>query len=118
MPSDCSAGVVRHHDPAVITGPASQPLDIGRATRVIPAAIRTAVVVRDRGCVFPGCSSPPGWAEAHHIQHWAHGGVTAASNLALLCSRHHSAVHSGRWTIRMSDDQVPEVFRTALGPPG
>lgn len=102
----------------LITGPASQPLDIGRATRVIPAAIRTAVVVRDRGCVFPGCSSPPGWTEAHHIQHWAHGGVTAASNLALLCSRHHSAVHSGRWTIRMSDDQIPEVFCTALGPPG
>lgn len=109
----CDATVQR-----LIVGPESQPLDIGRATRVIPAAVRTAVIVRDRGCIFPGCAQPFAWTEAHHIRHWAHGGETAVSNLALLCSRHHVAIHSGRWTIRMTDDQIPQVYRTAFGPPG
>src|SRR5699024_1703344 len=22
---------------------------------------------RDQGCTFPGCDTPPGWCEAHHI---------------------------------------------------
>jgi len=30
---------------------------------------------------------------AHHIKHWAHGGPTKLSNLAMLCRRHHRAVH-------------------------
>jgi hypothetical protein len=31
--------------------------------------------------------------DAHHIRHWADGGRTKLSNLALLCRRHHRAVH-------------------------
>jgi hypothetical protein len=32
----------------------SLPLDIGQATRTIPAHIRRSVVDRDQGCAFPG----------------------------------------------------------------
>lgn len=35
------------------------PLDIGRADRRWPAAIRTAIVVRDGRCRWPGCDLPP-----------------------------------------------------------
>ncbi|HEX6404258.1 MAG TPA: DUF222 domain-containing protein [Pseudonocardiaceae bacterium] len=51
----------------VVLGSRGEPLDIGRASRTVPAAIRRAVIVRDRGCAFPGCSvaARSGWA-AHH----------------------------------------------------
>ncbi|HEU4371419.1 MAG TPA: HNH endonuclease signature motif containing protein [Methylomirabilota bacterium] len=33
------------------------------------------------------------FGQGHHIRHWADGGPTTLSNLALLCRRHHRAVH-------------------------
>jgi len=53
------------------------------------------VVHRDGGCRFPGCDRPPGWCDAHHIVHWAHGGPTALDNLVLLCRPHHRLLHAG-----------------------
>jgi hypothetical protein len=38
--------------PAVL-GSAGEPLDIGRATRLVPAGMRRALVLRDGGCRFP-----------------------------------------------------------------
>ncbi len=82
----CDAGrVVMQHDPdGHIT-------EVGARTRTIPPALRRALHHRDRGCRFPGCGLPLG--EGHHIRHWAQGGPTTLSNLALLCRRHHRAVH-------------------------
>lgn len=90
----CDAGLTR-----VITAGASEILDIGRRTRTVPAAIRRALVHRDRGCAFPDCDRPPSWCDAHHLQHWIDGGATALPNLALLCSAHHRLVHEHGWTL-------------------
>jgi hypothetical protein len=57
------------------------PLSVGRATRTIPAHIRTALHVRDRGRRFPGCDRPPAWTDGHHIIHWSDGGPTELANL-------------------------------------
>src|SRR5262249_37780877 len=65
--------------------------EVGARTRTIPPALRRALQHRDKGCRFPGCGLPFG--QGHHIRHWAHGGPTKLSNLALLCRRHHRAVH-------------------------
>jgi hypothetical protein len=100
----CDASVSR-----VITSGASEPLDVGRRTQVVPAGIRRAVVVRDRGCRFPGCDRPQGWTDAHHVVHWAHGGDTALSNLVLLCRRHHRLVHHG-FGLEMANGR-PRFFR-------
>jgi Domain of unknown function (DUF222)/HNH endonuclease len=81
--------------PVALGGPATQPLEVGRATRVVSPAQRTALVVRDGGCVVPGCDRPPGWCEAHHLRPWLHGGPTDLANLVLLCRAHHRAVHEG-----------------------
>jgi hypothetical protein len=81
--------------PPALGGPATQPLEVGRATRVVSPAQRTALVVRDGGCRFPGCDRPPAWCEAHHVRHWLHGGPTDLGNLVLLCCAHHRAVHEG-----------------------
>lgn len=101
----CDAEIQR-----LILGPQSQPLDIGRSSRVVPEHIRTALHRRDGGCVMPGCRRPPGWCEAHHVEHWSAGGTTAVQNLALICSRHHHELHNGTWQITMVDG-VPDVRR-------
>ncbi|HEU4529006.1 MAG TPA: DUF222 domain-containing protein [Actinomycetota bacterium] len=103
----CDARVSR-----IITDGGSQPLDVGRSSRVIPPALRRAVIVRDGGCRFPGCGRPPSWCDAHHVRHWADGGRTALDNLVLLCRPHHRAVHRG-FRVQMVDG-VP-VFSRAGG---
>ena len=86
----CDADVTR-----VITRGSSEPLELGRRTKVVPPGLRRAVAVRDRGCRFPGCKRPPGWCDVHHVQHWADGGETSLANLVLLCRPHHRAIHRG-----------------------
>ena len=89
----CDAGVSR-----VVTNGRSEVLDVGRRTRVIPTALRTAVEHRDRHCRKPGCDAPAWFSEVHHITHWADGGHTTRGNCALFCRRHHKMLHHG-WTV-------------------
>jgi hypothetical protein len=84
----CDATVSR-----VVFGPDAEPVDIGRASRVVPAAMRRAVAARDRHCRHPGCDRRQQWCDAHHIWHWADGGPTALWNLQLLCRYHHTLEH-------------------------
>jgi hypothetical protein len=72
---------------------ASEVLDLGRTSRVVSAAQRRAVILRDRHCAWPGCDRPPTWCDIHHIRHWAKGGPTDLWNLVLLCRKHHTATH-------------------------
>src|SRR5918993_1055753 len=86
--------------PPTLGGGPTQPLEVGRATRVIQPAQRAALAVRDGGCVFPDCTRPLAWCDAHHLRHWLHGGPTDLANLALLCRAHHRAVHEGGWRLQ------------------
>src|SRR6266545_4990735 len=81
---DASRVVMRHDEDGRV-------VEVGARTRTIPPALRRALHHRDQGCRFPGCGLPFG--QGHHLRHWAHGGPTTLSNLALLCRRHHRAVH-------------------------
>ena len=81
----------------VQVGAGSEILSVGRSTRVVPAALRKALMLRDRHCQFPGC--PARWADAHHLEHLIEGGKTCLSNLALVCRRCHRAVHEGGWRL-------------------
>jgi hypothetical protein len=105
----CDASVRR-----IVMAPGSEPLDVGRRTSVVPAAIRRAVIVRDRGCRFPGCDRPHAWCDAHHVVHWADGGPTSLANLLLLCRRHHRMVHApGGFGLELLDGRP--VFRRPDG---
>jgi hypothetical protein len=90
--------------PPVLGGAPTQPLEVGRTSRVVTAAQRAALAVRDNGCVFPGCERPLAWCDAHHLRHWLHGGPTDLANLALLCRTHHRAVHEGGWRLHRHPD--------------
>ena len=93
----------------------SQPLDIGRSTRTVPAHLYKAVILRDQHCQFPGCTQPPSMCEVHHLIPWAKGGPTSLGNLRLFCRFHHQiAIHRWGWTITCH----PDGTRTATGPDG
>lgn len=94
----CDASVI-----AILEDEDGEPLNVGRKTRTIPPAIRRALHSRDRGCCrFPGCSNKH-YVDGHHIRHWAEGGETRLSNLALLGRFHHRQVHEGGVTIQVLD---------------
>ena len=76
--------------------------EVGAKTRTIPPALRRALLRRDRRCRFPGCHGR--FCQAHHIRHWAQGGPTTLSNLALLCRRHHRAVHEEGYQVDRQPD--------------
>jgi hypothetical protein len=92
----CDSKVMR-----VVLGADNEILNIGRASRTIPTAIRRALNERDRGCAFPGCGTRPRQCHGHHATHWAKGGETDLDNLVLLCGFHHRVIHHGHWTVTM-----------------
>ena len=49
---------------------------------------------------------PASWCDAHHLVHWADDGPTDLSNAALLCERHHTVVHTGRYAGRLVHDEL------------
>jgi hypothetical protein len=98
----CDARII----PAVL-GARGEPLDVGRASHTVPTAIRRAVILRDGGCAFPGCSIPARWCDIHHVIHWAHGGPTSIGNCVMLCGRHHRLLHHSHWQIDMTSG-IPE----------
>jgi hypothetical protein len=88
----CDATISR-----VLLDPESVPVELGRATRVIPDRLRALLELRDQGCTWPGCGRPASWCDAHHLTHWADGGTTDLANLRLLCSHHHTLTHQDEW---------------------
>ena len=88
----CDAQVL----PAIFSGN-SQPLDLGRARRAANTAQRAALIARDKHCI--GCGATADWCQAHHIEHWQHGGPTNLENLTLLCSNCHHKVHDQDWKV-------------------
>jgi hypothetical protein len=99
---DASRVVMRHDDEGRV-------IEVGARTRTIPPALRRALQHRDEGCRFPGCGVRFG--QGHHLRHWAHGGPTTLSNLALLCRRHHRAVHEEGYQVARGPDGVLRFSR-------
>ena len=104
---DASRVVMRHDGEGRL-------LEIGARTRTIPPALRRALHHRDQGCRFPGCGLP--FTQGHHLRHWAEGGPTTLSNLALLCRRHHRAVHEEGYQVARLPDGALQ-FRRPGGRP-
>jgi hypothetical protein len=92
----------------------SVPLDIGYSDS-IPASIRRAVQLRDRGCVWPRCGRPAAWCDVHHLDHKKDGGKTSVSGCVLLCQFHHDiCIHRWGWRLVLH----PDATTTAYGPQG
>ncbi len=99
----CDAALIPH-----VLGTAGEDLDLGRVVRLFTRAQRRRLWRRDRCCTFPGCSKPASWTKAHHVLHWADGGLSEVDNAALLCQDHHTFVHRRRlWAqVRKTPDEL------------
>lgn len=87
-------------------------LNIGRKSRIVPAAMKRALAMRDGGCRFPGCCESR-YTDAHHIKHWVDGGETSVDNLVTLCRHHHRELHRGLFNVVLRGDEF--VFSKACG---
>ncbi|TJY66346.1 DUF222 domain-containing protein [Arthrobacter sp. CAU 1506] len=94
----CDADII----PVVLAG-MGVILDVGQSQRLFPRYMRLAIIARDGGCAFPGCTAPSPWTEVHHIQWFERGGPTSTDNGVLLCSHHHHLIHEGDWRIEVID---------------
>ncbi|WP_435200579.1 DUF222 domain-containing protein [Janibacter sp. GS2] len=97
----CDAGII-----PVVLGGDGEILELGRSVRLFTPGQRRAVWLRDGGCTYPGCTMPPQWCDAHHVDWWSRGGASDVSNAALLCQRHHTKVHTQDLTATVTDTAV------------
>ena len=66
-------------------------------------------MLRDGGCVIPGCTVPATWCEIHHDTEYARGGPTHTDNGILLCWWHHRSLDTPNgWQVRMRNG-TPEI---------
>jgi hypothetical protein len=84
------------------------PLALGRTRRLASPGQTMALIARDAGCSFPGCSHPAAWCDRHHILDWILGGLTDLDNLTLLCRYHHTHFLQKGWSCRINTDGLPE----------
>jgi Domain of unknown function (DUF222)/HNH endonuclease len=103
-PSGLASFLRRRQLGARLGGP-SLPLDIGYS-ETVPAAIRNAVILRDKHCQWAGrCNQPASACEVHHVKHKSKGGKTSLKECILLCWFHHQIViHRWGWTLVLNPD--------------
>jgi hypothetical protein len=76
-------------------------LSLGLTRRLFSPGQRLALTVRDEGCVWPHCTAPPAWCDAHHAIPWSRGGPTDVDNGVLLCPAHHHMLHHSDFELVM-----------------
>lgn len=81
-------------------------LYLGRTRRLASYPQTLALVARDGGCTFPGCTKSPKWCQRHHLVDWVKGGPTDLPNLALLCAFHHCRFAQHGWTAEYREGRV------------
>ena len=81
-------------------------LDASPAVRTATSRQRSALLERDRGCVYPGCPVPANWCDAHHVIPYEVGGPTTMENLVLVCRFHHHQIHEGGHVLSRQDGHV------------
>ena len=109
----------------MLFSPEGEIINHGRERRLFTPAQRRALIARDKGCTWPGCTAPPVICESHHARiHWADGGPTNTANGALLCYHHHAVVDARsismtrrdhRWIFTRPDGSL---INPDLHPPG
>jgi len=109
----------------LIIGADSEPLDLGRSSRLFTPAQRRAVIARDGGCAWDGCAMPARFCEVHHLDWWDDDhGHTDTRRGVLVCPFHHHELH--RHHLDLTREEPPDTTRprrldvqgTALSPDG
>lgn len=77
-------------------------LRLGVPDRCFTGWQRRAIILRDGGCIIPGCHIPAAWCEIHHVVPDVQGGPTHTDNGVLTCWFHHRTIDTSGWEIRMT----------------
>jgi hypothetical protein len=98
----------------VMTHRAGSLVGINPADRTVSRATRRYLARRDQGCTHPLCAQSVA-LHAHHIRHWADGGLSTPANLTLLCPTHHRALHHGEFSVDGDPEAGRLLFRNRWG---
>jgi hypothetical protein len=77
-------------------------LDLSTDRYAVPVRLKRHLVLRDRTCVFPGCTRRAEQCDKDHLQPWPRG-RTSDANLADECEHHHQAKHDRFRVQRLPD---------------
>ena len=102
----------------LVIGADSEPIDLGRSQRLFTPAQRRAVIARDGGCAWDGCTTPARYGEVHHLDWWDDDhGHTDIDRAVLLCVFHHHELHRHHLDLIRDPDPPPETATRQLDPP-
>ena len=83
--------------------------DLSRRSRTVSPALRELLGhVDGERCRFPSCTRTTN-LHAHHVRFWRDGGLTDLANLVLVCSRHHTLIHTDGYQLVLSPDRTLTV---------
>jgi hypothetical protein len=104
--------------PGALPDPADWPANtIASDSYQAGAKLRLLLEARDRGCVAPNCSAPPGRCEADHRVPYDPSRPaieqTTGSNMQLLCKAHHQLKTHHGW----AHNHDPATGQTTITPP-
>jgi len=85
----------------LVEGDNGETLFLTKHNRLFTWQQTRALLVRDGGCVWPGCNARAGGCEAHHVIPWPEGGPTTIDNGVLLCPHHHAMLPHSGYSMRM-----------------
>jgi len=108
----CDAGIARF-----ITGPNSEPLDLGREARLFTRAQKKALFARFGGCATPGHDTPPSECDIHHVDEWLRDDGPTDINKGVPAGRTcgcHDRIHRGLMTVTTDEHGTP-THRDRLG---
>jgi hypothetical protein len=119
VPLPVVAGLVDDAFVACVFTEAGDIRAVAHLGRTVNRRLRTALALRDRHCVVPGCGVAYG-LEIDHVAPLASGGRTELDNLALLCRHHHRMKTYGGWVLGRTGptDEDPRWSFTPLAPFG
>jgi hypothetical protein len=103
----------------IILGATGEVLHLGKTRYPFSVAQRRALAVRDGGCVWDGCTAPPGWCDAHHVREYNSNGGEGATDIdngVLLCEAHHILPHHSEWQLRIVNGKPQVLAPFAIDP--
>jgi hypothetical protein len=89
--------------------------DAGRTLREASQPLRDLLgIVDGQRCRFPSCTRKRR-LHAHHVTEWHLGGRTDLDNMVLLCSRHHTVIHTQGFRLTLHPHTRALTIEAATG---
>ena len=77
--------------------------DLGTTQRLFTGSARTAALLLNPTCTFPGCATPGNWSQVDHNHEHHQGGPTDQHNANTACGHHNRTKHQQQWRTKRDD---------------